>query len=291
MVEPVLVIDTDAGARNTAGRNEAPVPAVSWGAIWAGAAAATATSLILLMLGSGIGLASFSPWPDMGATAAAFGVGAAIWLIVVQWVSSALGGYLAGRLRTRWIGIRTDESFFRDTAHGIVTWAVGTVFVAALVIVTAAGVARTAADAASTVAGAAVEGVADMADPMAYFTDELFRSPTAPVEGDVRGETLRILTRGIAADTFPEDDRAYLGALIAAQTGLAPADAQARVNAVIADAQAAEVEIREAAEEAADAAAALAFYLFLSMLIGAFIAAVAAAIGGRQRDAGETVIG
>lgn len=290
MVEPAVVIDTP-GVRSSAGGNEAPVSAVSWGAIWAGAAAATAVSLILLMLGSGIGLASFNPWPDMGTTAAAFGVGAAIWLIVVQWVSSALGGYLAGRLRTKWVGIRTDESFFRDTAHGLVAWAVGTVFVAGLVVVTAAGVARTATDAASTVAAGAAEAVGDMADPLAYFTDQLFRSPTAPVAGDVRAETLRILTRGIAADTLPEDDRAYLGQLIAGATGLSPADAEARVNQVIADAQAAEAEVRQAAEDAADAAAALAFYLFLSMLIGAFIAAVAAAIGGRQRDDGERVIG
>lgn len=288
MVQPALVIDN--APVSTAGGNEAPVSAVSWGAIWAGAAAATAMSLILLMLGSGIGLASFSPWPDMGATATAFGVGAAVWLIVVQWVSSALGGYLAGRLRTKWVGIRTDELFFRDTAHGLVSWAVGTVFVAALVIMTAAGVARTATDTAATVASGVAEGAAEMAEPFAYFNDELFRSPTAPVEGDVRGETLRILTRGVAAETFPEEDRAYLAELVAAETGIAPADAEARVDAVIADIEAAEVEIMQAAEDAADAAASLAFYLFLSLLIGAFIAAVAAAIGGRQRDDGEKVI-
>ena len=36
--------------------------AVSWGAIFAGAAAAAALSLILLILGTGLGLSSVSPW-------------------------------------------------------------------------------------------------------------------------------------------------------------------------------------------------------------------------------------
>src|ERR1700691_2751127 len=106
--------------------------AASWPAIIAGAFVAAAVSLTLLALGSGLGFASISPWPNRGISAMTFTITAAIWLIVMQWVSAGLGGYIAGRWRTRWIGTHTHEVFFRDTAHGLVTWAVATVFMAAV---------------------------------------------------------------------------------------------------------------------------------------------------------------
>src|SRR5580692_7150199 len=105
--------------------------AASWAAIIAGAFVAASVSLVLFALGSGLGFASISPWPGHGVTAKAFAITTAIWLIVMQWVSSGFGGYITGRLRTRWIGTHTHEVFFRDTAHGLVTWAVATVLVAA----------------------------------------------------------------------------------------------------------------------------------------------------------------
>jgi hypothetical protein len=106
--------------------------AVSWPAIIAGAFVAVAVSLVLLTLGAGLGFAAISPWPGHGAPATTFAVTSAIWLIVTQWLSSGFGGYVAGRLRTRWIGTHTHEVFFRDTAHGLITWAVATVVVAAV---------------------------------------------------------------------------------------------------------------------------------------------------------------
>ena len=102
------------------------VSAVSWPAIIAGAVVAAATSVLLLALGSGFGLASVSPWAG-GASPLTFTVMTAIWLIVMQWVASGLGGYLTGRLRTRWIGTHVHEVFFRDTAHGFLSWALATV--------------------------------------------------------------------------------------------------------------------------------------------------------------------
>lgn len=108
--------------------------AVSWSAITAGTVAAIALTLTLVTLGSAFGLASISPWPGVGAKAASFTIGAGIWLIVTQWLSALLGGYLAGRLRTRWHGLHTDEVFFRDTAHGFITWALATVVVAVIAV-------------------------------------------------------------------------------------------------------------------------------------------------------------
>src|SRR6202795_5302880 len=105
--------------------------AASWPAIIAGAFVAASVSLVLLALGSGLGFASISPWPGHGVSAKTFAITTAIWLIVMQWVSSGFGGYITGRLRTRWTGTHTHEVFFRDTAHGLVMWAVATVLVAA----------------------------------------------------------------------------------------------------------------------------------------------------------------
>jgi hypothetical protein len=106
-------------------KKEAYSSAVSWAAVIAGAFVTAALSLSLLALGTGIGLSSISPWSNVGASASTVSKAAIIWLIVVQIVASALGGYLAGRLRTKWVNVHTDEVYFRDTAHGFLVWAVG----------------------------------------------------------------------------------------------------------------------------------------------------------------------
>jgi hypothetical protein len=114
----------------------ASVSAVSWAAIFAGASVAAAVSLVLLTLAIGLGILTVASWPYVsGARVAAE---AAIALIVMQWVSAALGGYITGRLRTRWTGLHTHEVFFRDTAHGFIAWSVATL-VAALFFASAAG--------------------------------------------------------------------------------------------------------------------------------------------------------
>ena len=106
--------------------------AVSWGAIIAGAVAAAALSLILLMLGVGLGLSAVSPWANYGASAATFGVSTILWVTLTPLLACAMGGYIAGRLRTRWVGAQTDEIYFRDTAHGFLAWAVASLATAVL---------------------------------------------------------------------------------------------------------------------------------------------------------------
>jgi hypothetical protein len=106
--------------------------ATDWGAIIGGALAAIAVSIILFTAGSGFGLSTVEPWSFANRAPETFAIGAAIWLIVMQWLSAGFGGYLAGRLRAKWIGPRTDEVLFRDTAHGLLAWALATVIVAAL---------------------------------------------------------------------------------------------------------------------------------------------------------------
>src|SRR6202140_5832206 len=114
----------------TSGKNEAHSSGVSWAAVIGGAFVAAALSLILLTLGTGLGLSSVSPWSGVGASASTVGMVAIFWLILMQIISSSMGGYLAGRLRTKWAHIHTDEVYFRDTAHGFLAWAVALVITA-----------------------------------------------------------------------------------------------------------------------------------------------------------------
>jgi len=165
--------------------------AVSWGAIFAGAAGAAALSLILLILGVGLGLSSVSPWSGQGIGATAFGASTIAWLTFTQLAASGMGGYLAGRLRSRWVGTHTDEVYFRDTAHGFLAWAVASLVTAALlgsavgsILRGGAEIGAAVAGGAATTAAAAVPGAAAMAGSggvpgQDYFMDSLFRRDTA----------------------------------------------------------------------------------------------------------------
>jgi hypothetical protein len=280
--------------------HESAVSAVSWPAIFAGAFVAAASSLVLVALGSGFGLASVSPWPNSGVSATTFTVMTAIWLILVQWIASGVGGYVAGRLRTKWATTHTHEVFFRDTAHGFITWAVASVLVVVILTSAAASAVSSGVDAAATVASGASQGAAAAAAQSAdtstsqrspviapYNVDMLFRSPRADssaATADARAEAARILANGVASGDVPSADRTYLAELVSARTGISMEEAQKRVDNGIAQAKAAGIKARQAADAARKAAAQASIYTALSMLVGAFIACVAAALGGQRRD-------
>jgi len=264
--------------------------AASWPAIIAGAMVSGGASLILVALGAGLGFASISPWSDHGVSATVFTASMAIWLIVTQWISAALGGYIAGRLRCRWIGTHTHEVFFRDTAHGLVTWAAATVVVAALVgtSVTSAigGVFHATSGAVSAGTQSTMSAPSLALD--SYGTDKLFRS-TGSSEGSQGGENPRLEAAAIMANAIsmggvPDADRSYLANLVAAKTGIAQADAQKRVDEWAVSGMEARAKIKATADTARKAASRAAIYLALSLLVGAFIASVSAALGGLQRD-------
>lgn len=287
-----LVRDGQVGTARS-GAVESAISAVSWPAIIAGAFAIAAAALILLALGSGLGLASVSPWYNSGPSATTFGVWAAVWLIIVQWLSAALGGYVTGRLRTKWVGVHTDEVYFRDTAHGFLAWAVAAVIMAAALSSVVSSVVGSAARGAGSLATAAAQGSGAAAgqsgnvDPTGYLIDTLFRSDhpdanTSPE--DVRAEATRIIVSGLRNGDVPPSDKTYLAQLVATRTGISQADAQKRVDDVIAKAKDAEVKARQAADTARKVAATGAFFTAFSMLVGAFIAAVAATIAGHRRD-------
>jgi hypothetical protein len=260
---------------------EASTSGVAWPAIVGGAFAATSLSLILLALGSGFGLASVSPWANSGASATTFTIMTAIWLIIVQWASSGLGGYLTGRLRTKWVGVHTHEVFFRDTANGFLAWAVAAVIGAAVLASAASSLLSGGTHVAATIASGAAEGASQRA--AAYYVDSLFRSdhPNAnATDQDVRVETTPILATGMRNGDVPAGDKTYLAQLVAARTGLSQADAEKRVNEVVSKAKAAETKARQIADEARKAGAYLSIFTAISMLIGAFIAAASGCARG-----------
>jgi hypothetical protein len=283
---------------------ESSSSAVSWGPVVAGAFVATVVTLILMLVGAGFGLTLVSPFPAESSSATTLSVYAAIWLVIVQWVSSGLGGYLAGRLRTKWVGVHTDEVFFRDTAHGFLTWAVATVvvvmFLSSAVSSIVSGTARTVTQAAATTTAAAANAAADNLPDLStsYFTDTLLRpaDPRAAAPTTTPGsneaaaaELSRILMRSAASGEVSATDRTYVEQLIAARTGLSEADAKARVDAVLKEIDDAKAAAQEAADTARKSAATTALLGALSLFIGAFIACTAAALGGRQRDDEEAI--
>ena len=279
---------------------ENPDSAVSWGAVVGGAVAAAAITLIIFALGTGLGLTSISPWPGASASATALTVGAVIWLVVMQWLSAAVGGYLAGRLRTQ-AALATGEVQFRDTAHGLLAWALATLLVVGVLSTTmAAGTVGTAAaGSGGSPTGAAAPASASgtpsnsivAVNPLEYRVDALFR-PTAPnaVAGgspplaESRAEALRILATGISNGDVSPADRTYLADLVAARSGMGRPDAEKRVDAVIAGTKDDARKAAEIADKARKASAALSILIALSLVIGAFIGCVAGGYGGHHRD-------
>jgi hypothetical protein len=306
-------------------------PAVSWGAVLAGAVAAISLSILLLTLGTGLGFAAISPWAGRGASASAFAMSGAIWLIVTQWISAAVGGYLAGRLRHRWLATHQHEVFFRDTAHGLVTWSLATlvvvVSVSSALNSVGAGAARIGSAAAGVGARAGLEVGGEMGPRMmhpgggpfageeplgapggeqAYSADKLFRAAPGGASsgaggsgaggsgaggpgggadiGRFRMEAEHIAARAAVTGEISPDDRNYLVALAAAKAGVSTDEAQKRVDAFVADVKEATDRAKAAADQARKTAAQAAIFTALAMMIGAFIASVSAALGGRLRD-------
>ena len=292
--------------------------AVSWGAIVAGAAGAAALALILLMLGTGLGLSSVSPWAYSGVSATTFGVSTILWLTFTQLVASGMGGYLAGRLRTKWVDVHTDEVYFRDTAHGFLSWAVAALATAALLTSVIGSIVNSGIQAGAAMAGnvatATVVG-SEMANsnsdngPMGYFVDSLFRKdlsstisapdvtgtdpmtawPPKPIPPGSAPEVTRIFMNSIrTGSSLPDEDIRYVGQVVALRTGLTQQDAEKRVSDTYVRVQTklrdAETAAKEAADKGRKASAYVALWLFISLLIGAFVASFAATIGGRQRD-------
>jgi hypothetical protein len=262
--------------------------AVSWAAVLAGAVAAAAVSLLLLSLASGLDLAALSP--DRSAVAS-LAESTAIALIVTQWISAGLGGFITGRLRTRWVGTHTHEVFFRDTAHGFLTWSVATLLMASGLV--------------SGGGGPAHAGHTSMARAPAALAGSLSArdaGEAGEAQGTSRGEVVLRLTpvgppgaglapeRGAPPDGDTPSERAarVAGHLLLPEEPANTRDADVTFLARLARAPGTRDARQGVAWQGSDAerqdAATISIFTALSMLVGAFIACVSAALGGRLRD-------
>jgi hypothetical protein len=250
----------------------------SWGAIAAGAVVTCAVTLFVTALCVGGGLAIVSPWSGEGVSASTFGWTAGVGVVCIALIASAIGGYITGRLRHGWDDIHADERYFRDTAHGFVTWAFATI----LTVSVLAGAGTHLLAAASTGAiPAAGAGAAQAASSNDIYVDRLLRSNTPNQNAnpaDTRAELSRVLApiarRG---GQISQDDRAYMAQVVAARTGLSQDEAQKRVDQTIAQA-------KDAADKARKAALAAALWAAIALLAGALAASIAAAEGGKLRN-------
>jgi hypothetical protein len=271
-------MDAVSSARSTS--VDADVSGVSWAAIAAGAVAAAALTLVLVALGAGLGLSSISPWADSGASTTTFKVGAGIYLCITAVMASSIGGYLAARLRTKWTTLHTNEVFFRDTAHGLLAWAFATVLTAGVLGAATTHIASGAAQ------GATAAAASKAADAAEGYVDRLFRADPAQAAASAtqanpdtsRAEIMRLWTASFRDNGgLTAEDRAYVARVVAARTGLNQADAEKRVDQVVAEA-------KTAADQARKSAAQLSLWLTASLLLGAFAASLAAVEGGQLRD-------
>lgn len=274
---------------------------VSWAAIFAGAISAAALSLILALLGTGLGFSTLSPYEDHSAVV--LGVSTILWVTLTSILASGIGGYMAGRLRVKWATVHNDEVFFRDTAHGMLAWAVATLLTAAMfgsaltsaisgAATAGAGVAKTVATAGAAAGTVAAKNsdTGSTLNPGDYFTDMLMRSdkPVTDATANPRAEVARIFATSVQNGTLAADDRTYLAQTVAARTGMTQADAEKRVDDVYARmnaaAEKAKAKAKDVADKARKAAATAALWLTVSLLLGAFVASLAATFGGRLRD-------
>jgi len=258
---------------------EPSVAGVSWAAVAAGAVVSCALTLVLLAFGTGLGLSVVSPCAGSGVSATTFKIGTGLYLIVIAMLASSIGGYVAGRLRSRWVGVHSDEVYFRDTAHGFIAWAFASVLGAALL-----------ASPASSLLGGTAAGLsqgavssASQAGPMDGYVDTLLRSDVPASQNsanapDSRGEMVRLFTSSFRnGGELKPTDREYVSKVVAARTGLSQADADKRVSDVV-------TQVKADMDAARKATAQLAFWLTASLLLGAFCASLAATEGGGLRD-------
>lgn len=271
---------------------------VEWPAVFAGAVLAAALSFVFLTFGTAIGLSATSPWPGSGLSAKVIASIAVFWVLAQQIGSLMIGGYVAGRMRTRW-SEAGDEAEFRDGLHGGLVWAIGVLFSALLVFATAGAAARTGAE----VAGKAGASVAGTADPMDGVIDMMLRPtvttqaqvPTsppaavpqatprprtaaAPAGGDeTRAEVSRIMASALASGGLTSENRAYLAQVIVQRTGLPQSEAERRIDAAV-------VAAREAADKARRAAILTGFVTAAGLILSLAAAWWAAMRGGHHRD-------
>ncbi len=262
---------------------------MQWSPVIAGAICTAALSFVLLSFGAALGLGVASPSTTWRDTSAILALISGIWLLLTSLAAFGLGGYLCGRLLAPWGAITNAEEVavreeiggraglrdaidFSDGVYGLLVWGVA-ILIGALLALSARPSDLSAPD--------LTRPTSSTAEPLlALEIDQLFRSdnkPTDPSDPEIRAQAARILTTGLGHSTMANDDRAYLVHLVQTRTGLSRPDAENRVAQALASS-------RDGVGRARHSAVILAFMIGAALMIGAVIAWLAAAAGGRHRD-------
>ncbi len=266
---------------------------VDWAAVLAGVFVSTASALLLAGVGAALGL---SLRPD-DTSAETVGLAAAVWLGLITLYAAGVGGYISGRLRVNNSNSPEDEISFRDGVNGLVVWGLGIILSGLLATATISGAARTVAatgSAVTTAAAGAVGAAVESVGSVDYLIDRALRVSDAPAQGatgnpeQTRAEISRIITASVARGSVSNEDKQYLTQLVSTRTGIPQADAERRIDALTAEAQAAATQATEAAKAAAEKAEKAATFFAIYSALAAFLAGVlawfAARIGGHHRD-------
>jgi hypothetical protein len=253
---------------------DAPSRYANWTPIILGALIATALSSILLAFGATIGLGVTSAAPTWRDASASLAILSGLYLIIQAAISFGVGGYIAGRARTAAASSDSAEIEHRDGLHGLAAWA--------LAVVLGTLLAALVGSAALTRSNATLPAArTSAAEPLlSYEIDRLFRPARRAANVDLtqeRAEAGRILLTSSSHSGMSIEDRAYLGQLVAATTGLTGPDAERRADTAISNSQTAIARTRRSS-------VILAFSVAAALLLGAVVSWAAAAAGGRQRD-------
>lgn len=247
---------------------------LQWSPIMLGAFAATALSFVLVTFGASVGLGVTSAAPSWRDASVALWILSGIYLILQAILSFGLGGYVAGRVRGLVVPGTVEQTEKADGLHGLAVWALAVVMGAILATLLGAATLSRSPTAGSSVRTSAAEPL------LSYELDRLYRAGRRGPNIDLtseRAEAGRILLTASSHNGMTADDRAYLIQQVAAATGLAGADAERRVDNVIASAKTAIARSRRST-------VILAFSVATAILLGAIAAWAAACAGGRHRD-------
>ena len=314
-----LMHDHSTNSNNLSGTHHS---AVSWSAILAGTAAASALLLILIILGFGLGMSSISVWSGQGISTEALGITTILWIAFTQIIAYGMGGYFAGRLRAKWISVHNDEVYFRDTAHGFLTWALASLLCATLLASVIGSIVGGSAKAGATIIGgtssALVTGAVANIDVLNknmppvdsltnYMVGTLFRKDAASQAVTLNEpsaqtnitlatsqqinqapDVISIFVNSMGDAKLPQSDVKYVGQIVSQQTGLSQQDAEKRVEQTFASMQEKKASAialsKTTAEKGRKVAANTSLWLFVMLLVGAFSASLAATWGGKSRD-------
>jgi hypothetical protein len=250
---------------------------VDWAAVLAGAFIACAIFVVLTTFGSAIGLTLTSPYPGSGFSGKVATWVTGIWELWVAVSAFAVGGYLAGRLRQRAHDATEHESDVRDSAHGLLVWALAALLGTWIVSMTARDIAHSVNG-----GGGDRTPIAGKADPARYAADAMLRTDKPTPGGydePLHKEVASVLAAYATGVGITQDDAAYLTRVTAAHSGISEGDAQQRVTTAVR-------QVRDNANRARRTAVMVAFLTAVSLAVGAAAAWAAAGLGGRHRDEG-----